>query len=38
MASPPYFECGCGFNGMLLCEKGEVSTEEECDYYGNRGG
>jgi hypothetical protein len=33
-----YFECGCGFNGMFVCEGGEVVTDEDGDYFGSRGG
>ncbi|HDZ77118.1 MAG TPA: hypothetical protein ENH41_03445 [Candidatus Omnitrophica bacterium] len=33
-----YFECGCGFNGLYVVDKGEVTEEKEGDYFGNRGG
>jgi len=33
-----YFEQGCQFNGIYICEKGEVITDDEGKYFGNRGG
>jgi hypothetical protein len=32
-----YFECGCGFNGMYLCQGGEVLVDRTADYFGTRG-
>ena len=33
-----YFECGMGFNGQLVCERGEVLGDEVGPYFGMRGG
>ena len=33
-----YFECGAGYNGILIVEKGKPSMNEEGKYYGERGG
>jgi len=33
-----YFEGGGGFNGLYVCEKGEVIRDLTGDYFGNRGG
>lgn len=33
-----YFEGGMGFNGIYVCENGEVLAEESGDYFGDRGG
>jgi hypothetical protein len=33
-----YFDGGAMFNGMLVCEKGEVVADRSGDYFGNRGG
>jgi hypothetical protein len=33
-----YFEGGCQFNGMFVCEGGEVTSDEDGPYFGRRGG
>lgn len=33
-----YFECGGQFNGMFLCQGGEVTADESGPYFGRRGG
>jgi hypothetical protein len=33
-----YFESGMGFNGMLVCDHGEVTGYGSGNYYGERGG
>jgi hypothetical protein len=33
-----YFEGGCCFNGLFVCEGGEVKVDKVGDYFGNRGG
>lgn len=33
-----YFECGAAFNGLYQCKAGEVLTDEEGKYFGDRGG
>jgi hypothetical protein len=33
-----YFESSCGFNGLYVCEGGEVLADETGDYFGDRGG
>ena len=33
-----YFEMGCEFNGLLVCEAGKITKQEEGKYFGNRGG
>ena len=33
-----YFEGGAGFNGIFVCENGEITNAQSGDYFGNRGG
>jgi hypothetical protein len=33
-----YFESGAGFNGIFVCQAGEVIEEDQGAYYGSRGG
>ena len=33
-----YFECGCCFNGIYICQGGEVTKDEDGPYFGHRGG
>lgn len=33
-----YYECGSGFKGTLICEKGKTVKNETLNYKGNRGG
>ena len=33
-----YFECGCCFNGLFCCSRGEVESNECDEYFGDRGG
>jgi len=33
-----YFECGCAFNGIYICEKGGVAEDRTGEYFGGRGG
>ena len=33
-----YFEQGQGFNGLFVCEKGEILMDKQGDYFGDRGG
>ena len=33
-----YFECGCCFNGLFRCSRGEVESDESGAYFGDRGG
>jgi hypothetical protein len=33
-----YFECGCRFQGILICDSGVVRVDKEWLYSGSRGG
>lgn len=33
-----YFECGMEFDGILVCQNGNVLRDETSPYFGNRGG
>lgn len=33
-----YFEGANCFNGILVCEKGKVTTDKQGEYFGSRGG
>lgn len=33
-----YFEGGAGFNGILICENGEIKENKTGEYFGSRGG
>ena len=33
-----YFECGCQYQGILICDSGVLRADKAWPYYGSRGG